>query len=220
MSTDEYRDQLARLRSEVGATADLVCDRYASAVTVLASGDASAAERVIDGDRELNDWYLDIEVDCLGLLALYQPVAGNLRLIVAAFKIVTDLERIGDLATNLASYGQQVGGQLPAVADVPAVAETAGSLVTDAAGAFTKRDAERARAAAARDEALDQACQRQSETVARALVTDRPDAADQRLKRATRALLAIRDTERIGDHAVNICARTVHLVENDPELIY
>ena len=234
MSTDEYCGQLAPLRGGVGAMVERVCDRYDSVVTALASGDPSAAERVLDGDHERDDWYLDIETDCSDLLALYQPVAGDLRLVAAAFKIVTSLERIGDPATNLAPYGYQAEEQLLEVADVPAVAETVGGLVADAAAAFTKRDAERARAVAARDEALDQVCRRQSETVVRALVTDRLSAdtdvarytnanasvAHRQLERAVRALIAVRDIERVGDRAVNICARTVYMIENDTGLIY
>jgi phosphate transport system protein len=238
MSTDEYRDQLARPRprSEGRAMAERVCDRHKSAVTALASGDPSAAERVLGGDHERDDWYLDIEADCSDLLALYQPVAGDLRLVAAAFKIVTDLERSGDPATNLAPYGYQAKGQLSEVADVPAVAETVGDLVADAAAAFTKRDAERARAVAARDEALDQVCRRQSETVVRALVTDRLSAgadadvarytnanasvAHRQLERVVRALFAVRDIERVGDRASSICARTAYMIENDTGLIY
>lgn len=223
MARANYQDRLARLRGEVGAMADTMLDRYETAIEVLSSGDPQRAREVIDGDRELNDWYLDIESECIDLLALEQPVAGDLRLVTSSFKIVTDIERMGDLATNLARYGRDAEPSVVSTADVTPLGEMAGEMVAGATDAYTRGDAEKARTVAARDTTLDERCKRTSEQIVRELVTGNASAAeplDARLAAVSRALLTIRDIERVGDHAVNICARTVYLTENDDELIY
>ncbi|MFT4946881.1 MAG: phosphate transport system protein [Natronomonas sp.] len=229
MARQKYHDRLARLRGNVGAMADLVVERYRLSVDVLESGDSRTAERVIDGDDELNAWYLDIEGDCVELIGQYEALASDLRCIASSFKIVTDLERIGDLSTNLAAYGQESNGSLPERIPITSIASTAGEMVEDAMEAYTKQNADLARAVVERDDELDDACRRASEKIVRELVAasrtaGKPatsaDNIDDRIESVTRALLTIRDLERVGDHAVNICARTVYMLENDTELIY
>jgi phosphate transport system protein len=224
MARTSYQEQLTRLRGEVGAMADLVVDRYEAAVEVLHTGDPQQAERVISGDDELNEWYLDIESDCIDLLALQQPVASDLRFITSSFKIVTDLERIGDLATNLAAYGRESGGSLSETVTFDPIAAQAGEMVADAMRAYTTDDAAMAREVAARDDDLDEQCRAASEAVIRTLLRTSAGGEqlnpDEHLEQASRALLTIRDIERVGDHAVNVCARTVYMIDNDEELIY
>ena len=220
MPRANYQDELETLRAEVGAMADLSLDRYRDGVEVLLSGDCRQAELVIDGDDQLNEWYLDIERECIDLIALQQPLAGDLRFVASSFKIVTDLERIGDLASNLAVYGCELNGTFEI--DVEPIARLAGAMVEDAMAAYTKSDADAARSVAQRDEQLDRQCKRASEAVVREILTDSvgPDSIDRRLQRVSKLLLTIRDIERVGDHAVNICARTLYMLENDDDLIY
>ena len=220
MPRTSYQDELATLRGEVGAMADLSLDRYWEAVEVLQTGDPEQARRIIDSDDELNEWYLDIERECIDLIALQQPLASDLRFVASSFKIVTDLERIGDLACNLAEYGRELDGSIEI--DVEPIARLAGEMVEDAMAAYTRHDAETARSVAARDEQLDEQCKRASETIVRQLMTGAVGAEpiEQRLQRVSRLLVTIRDIERVGDHAVNISARTQYMIENDDDLIY
>lgn len=234
MSRLNDRDRLVRLRGEVGAMADLVIDRYEMAVDTLASGDPQTARAVIDGDSDLNDWYLDIETECLELMREQAPLAGELRCIAASFKIVTDLERIGDLSTNLAAYGRDADGTIDETVSLDTLVGTAGEMLTEAMESYTKQDADLAREVIETESALNADCRRASDEVLRSLVTagrqPPPDQArsdlgwgsgvERRTDRVTRGLLTVRDLERIGDHAVNIAARTVYIVENDPEHIY
>ncbi len=222
MARNTYQDRLDELRSEVGAMADLTLERYEEAVSVLETGDATLAQAVIEGDEEINQWYLDIEAECIELIALQQPVASDLRFIASSFKIVTDLERIGDLSTNLATYGRAADGDLGMAVDISPIATQAGEMVEDAMAAYATGDVDAAAAVAARDEDLDERCRQASETVVRELLTVDTESGDieSTLEAVSRALLTIRDLERVGDHAVNICARTVYMVENDDSLIY
>src|SRR6056297_3554811 len=115
MARKEYRDRLATLRTDIVLFGELVLERYESAVAAAANGDLRAADRIVRGDYEINRRYLELEGDCIDLIARNQPVAGDLRLITASFKILTDLERIGDLATNLAERTEYRSGVHPAV---------------------------------------------------------------------------------------------------------
>lgn len=221
MTRETYAAKLELLRDDVTEMAELALDRYETGLQVLETGNEQQAARVIEGDHELNQQYLDIESDCIELLALQQPVASDLRFIASSFKIVTDIERIGDLATNLARYGREAGGGL----DIHAlsIGTTAGGMVEEAMAAYADNDAEAARDIAAQDNALDEQCRETTEAVIRDLMTTHawePNEVEQRLQSASRELLTVRDIERVGDHAVNICARTLYMIEYDTDLIY
>ncbi|QKY16123.1 phosphate signaling complex protein PhoU [Halorubrum sp. CBA1229] len=232
MPRENYQERLEQLRSDVVAMGDLVLDRYETALRAAETGDDDLAAEVIDGDHEINARYLELEEECTELLALQQPVAGDLRLVTASFKIITDLERVGDLATNIAEYGGDDGGIHPAV-DFRELGDAAGEMVADAVAAYEASDAEACREIDARDDDLDERCRRASEAVVRSLLeADRarteadgteepdPDRLADTLDEISHALLAIRDLERVGDHGVNIAARTLYMIESDDELIY
>ncbi len=226
MPRENYQKRLDELRTDVVGMGELVMDRYESAIDA-ANGDPALAARVIDGDDEVNERYLELEERCTELLALQQPVAGDLRLVTASFKIITDLERIADLAVNLAEYGHpETGGVHPAI-DIRGIGGLAGELVVDALDAYERADPEACRAVAARDDELDERCRLAAEQVVRELVADRSvesaageDAFAAELDEVSRALLTVRDLERVGDHGVNIAARSLYMIESDDELIY
>ena len=236
MPRENYQDRLDQLRDDVVAMGELVGERYDAAIEAAATGDDALAREVVESDHEVNETYLALEDDCTELLALQQPVAGDLRLVTASFKVITDLERVADLATNLAEYGGPDGGVHPAV-EFSGLGETAGEMVADAVAAYEAGDADACREIAARDDEFDERCRRASESVVRELLeADRArneaaaeggadadadaEALEASLDEVSRALLAVRDLERVADHAVNVAARTLYMVENDDELIY
>ncbi|OYR42565.1 PhoU domain-containing protein [Halorubrum sp. Hd13] len=232
MPRENYQERLEQLRGDVVAMGDLVLDRYETALRAAETGDDDLADEVIGGDHVVNERYLELEEECTELLALQQPVAGDLRLVTASFKIITDLERVGDLATNIAAYGGDDGGIHPAV-DFRGLGDAAGDMVADAVAAYEATDPDACREIDVRDDDLDERCRRASEAVVRSLLeADRaraaangdgdpdPDRLADTLDEISRALLAIRDLERVGDHGVNIAARTLYMIESDDELIY
>lgn len=229
MTSEDYRHRLERLRETVVAMGDLVREQFADAVSALFTGDRALAREVIERDRAVDDRYLEIERECLELLALYQPVAGDLRVVVAAFKIVTDLERVGDLATNLAEYALEATAPDPALPDVDfeRIAALALEQLEAAVEAFVNEDPAACRTIADRDAELDRRCAAVTARLGRALVELRreaDDAADSRsvdalLADVSRTLVIVRDIERVGDHAVNVAARTLYALENDAALL-
>ena len=234
MTRRDFRAALDALRSDVVDMGELVLGRVDDALHALDSGDAGLAATVIDGDDEINDLSLDLESTCIDLFALQQPVAGDLRFVAASFKILTDLERIGDLATNLAGYARDADTRYLPDLDLTHVGRLARDLVADAIEAYATDDAGACREIAARDDEIDALCHAAGEQVVRDLIQRRagggPGGADDGgatpwdveavLDDVSRVLLAVRDLERIADHGVNVAARTLYAVDNDPELIY
>ena len=225
MARRQYQRQLDELRTDVCQMADLVLDRYDDALAAYETGDEALAQAVIEGDHDINERYLDLEGTCIELLALQQPVAGDLRVIASSFKIVTDLERIGDLATNIAGYGVEDTETHRSMQDLREIGETAGKMVRAAIAVYEAGTAEETWEIAARDDDLDDACRTASERLVRDLIADDPSTLTDAerevlLADVSRTLLMIRDVERVGDHAVNICARTLYMLENDDGLIY
>ncbi len=221
MARVDYQQQLEALRENVVGMSDLVLERYDEALTALETKDESLAREVIDGDDEINELYLELEGDCIGLFALQQPVAGDLRFVASSFKIVTDLERIGDLATNLAGYAISAERERYPEVDVHHIGTETGAMVAEAMDAYESEDSTLARSVAARDDEIDRLCSESSNLVVEDLLrTDYQDEAQEVMDDVSRLLLTIRDLERVGDHAVNVCARTVYMIEHDTELIY
>ncbi|WP_284007038.1 phosphate signaling complex protein PhoU [Haloarcula pelagica] len=225
MSRESYRERLAALRADVVAMGDLVVERLERALESLRTGDDELARAVIDGDSEINERYLALEGNCIDLFALQQPVASDLRFVATSFKVLTDLERIGDLATNLANYGLAATAEVVPEVAIDDIGTDATRLVERALAAYRTDDADACRAIAADDDEIDALCQHASETVVRDLIEreatdDGLWSVEQVLDDVSRVLLTIRDLERIADHAVNIAARTLYMVETSTELIY
>ena len=226
MPRKDYQAKLEALREDVLYMSELVLDRVRMGQNALEQKDEALAQEVIDNDYEINDLYLDLERDCVDLLALQQPVAGDLRFIAASFKIITDLERIGDLATNLGEYTLDADREMYPEVDIQAIGDDVVEMVEDAMVAFAEEDPDRCVELADRDDDIDDRCSVASQTVVRDLIEREIDdeTSEQEVERimadVSRMLLTIRDMERIGDHAVNIAARTLYMIENDDELIY
>ncbi|ATW89704.1 phosphate transport system protein [Halohasta litchfieldiae] len=223
MARVSYQHRLDTLREDVLYMSELVIDRLRLALTALEGTDESLAHEVINGDNEINDLYLDLEGDCIDLVALQQPVASDLRFIAASFKIITDLERIGDLAVNLAEYSLSTDRiRFPDV-DIQTIGSVVTVMVEDAMRTYAEADRELCYELEARDDSVDQQCETASEAVVRDLLA-RDESTDVDLEGLladiSRLLLTVRDLERIGDHAVNIASRSLYMIQNDADLLY
>jgi len=243
MARREFQARLDGLKQRVLDMGSLVRSRLDRALRALVDRDEALARSVVANDGDVNDRYLAIESECISLLALQQPVAGDLRVVTASFKIITDLERIADLATNLARYALESSGDRFPEIDLGELGALASRMVEDALEAYAIGDDEWAcREVAALDDDLDARCEHASAVVVRYLLdfefarddggydrrNDGVDGDDRERNAATvdrllgdvsLLLYTIRDLERIGDHAVNVAARTLYMVESDSTLI-
>jgi len=226
MAREGYQAKLGELQEDVLYMSELVLERLRTGLSALEEKDDELAWEVIEGDGEINQLYLDLESDCIDLLSLQQPVAGDLRFIAASFKIITDLERIGDLATNLGEYTLDAEQDRYPDVDIQAIGDAVIEMVEGAMGAYDDEDADRTFEVAERDDEIDELCERASTVVVRDLIeteieAESDDAEIEALMAdVSRFLLTVRDLERVGDHAVNIAGRTLYMVESDDELIY
>ncbi|MDJ1433164.1 phosphate signaling complex protein PhoU [Halostagnicola sp. A-GB9-2] len=219
MSRNDYQRQLEQLREDVLEMSNIVCERLRRALEALERKDEQLAEEIITSDHEINDLYLELEQDCIDLLALQQPVAGDLRFIAASFKIITDLERIGDLAVNLGEYTKRAERDRYPDIDIAYIGGETVEMVEAAMAAYATDDAAATGEIAGADDEIDALCERASEVVVQDLL-ETEAGSQANLDDVSRMLLTVRDLERVGDHAVNIAARTLYMVENDDELIY
>ena len=226
MPRESYQSQLDTLRNDVLYMAELVADRLRMALSAMEAKDRSVAMDVVEGDEEINEMYLDLEGECIDLIALQQPVASDLRFIAASFKIITDLERIGDLAVNLADYTMEAERNIFPEVDVQSIGDETLEMLATAMAAYDTENPDACLEIAEQDDIVDRRCREASQTVVRDLIEgelesgpDEPEI-DRLMGDVSRLLLTIRDLERVGDHATNIAARTLYMVENDDSLIY
>lgn len=223
MPREEYQTKLETLRDDVLYMSELVADRLRMGLDALAQQDSALGERVITGDAEVNELYLELEQRCTDLIALQQPVAGDLRFIAASFKIITDLERIGDLATNLGEYAGEASRESVPDVDIQRIGDDTVSMLEAAMAAYAASDPEACYTVAMMDDDVDDACEAASDLVVRDLMKsdiDTHTGTEATMANVSRLLLTIRDLERVGDHAVNIAARGLYMIENDDELLY
>jgi phosphate transport system protein len=224
MARQQYQSRLQGLRDDVLYMSELVAEQLRRGLDALDEKDERLAQEVIEGDGEINRLYLELESECIDLIALQQPVAGDLRFIASSFKIITDLERIGDLATNLGGYALSAEREAYPEVDIRQIGDATLEMVEQSMEAYANEETDRCFALAERDDEVDAMCQAASQTVVRSLLEadtfDEETAVDETFQDVSRLFLTIRDLERVGDHAVNIAARTLYMVEQNDELLY
>jgi phosphate transport system protein len=208
VARDSFRDQLEALNRELHVMGVLVQQAISGAVTALVTRDVPAAQTVVERDTEVNQAYAKIERLCLELLALQQPMAGDLRRIAATLKVITDLERMADHAVVIARVVRRLGGQphVKPLVDIPAMANLAQEMVADALVAFVQRDKARALAMIARDNELDGLHRKVIDDL-QALMEKDPSTIAQGIQ----LLFVSGSLERIGDYATNLGEWLIYL---------
>ncbi|HMK56039.1 MAG TPA: phosphate signaling complex protein PhoU [Dissulfurispiraceae bacterium] len=205
-----FDDELAHLNGIVLQMGSLVEKAIKDSVQALVERDNDLAGSVIEGDHRINS--LDVEIDeaSIRLIALRQPKAGDLRLITTAMKITTDLERMGDLAVNIAQRAIELNKEpiLKEYVDIPRMREIAQGMTRDALDAFVKRDMKLAKDVIMRDDEIDDLKHKVlSELLF--MMTENSSI----ICRAMRITFVAQYLERIADHATNIAEMVLYLIE-------
>lgn len=204
MSTrTQYEADLAALRDELVEMGHISAEAVENALEALCTADTELAGRIVKGDGKVNGMERDIEHRCMTLLLRQQPVAGDLRRISAAMKVVTDVERIGDHAADIAEIVPHLAGVRkagdPAVSQTIEMGRKAYQMLQDAMSAFVAENEAAARAVIEADDAVDYDFNAIKRLLAGEIAAD-PGKIDAALD----VLMVIKYLERIGDHAVNI----------------
>ena len=204
-----YQEELEQLRARLLAMGGLAEERVRAAMQIIVSRDQGLIDGVLKGDEPINELHKEIDGRCFRLLALRQPMASDLRSILAAVKINTDLERVGDLAVNIAEAGRRYLQHPPVkpLIDIPRMAEIAQRMLRESIDAFVKRDPALAQAVLAEDDTLDGL----KDQVFRELLTYMLQS-PQTVEPSLDLILIARHLERIGDHATNIAEDVIFMV--------
>jgi phosphate transport system protein len=210
--TPHFLEDLAALKQELTREGTLVAGRVSSAMKGLVEHDLDRLDEVATGDAEVNAMQMAIDDRAFKLLALHQPVATDLRTIVAAIKINADLERIGDLAVNIAEAARRYfsADKVSEQQLLPRMSEIAEAMLDDALRAFVTNSLGTAQAVLERDDSLDSF----REQVYRRLV-DLMSKHPSVLTSALELMLIARHLERIGDHATNIAEDVFFVVAGE-----
>jgi phosphate transport system protein len=225
MVRESYRQQLEGLLESVSGMGHRVLEGLRMGLQAIREHDRALAEGLDEWDDTVDQMALDMEKKCTDLLALQQPVAVDLRLIISVFKIVTDLERVADLAVNLGEYALvSEAFVLVPKEELLDLGLFACSMLADSLQAFRARDLEKAKEVIQRDRQMDQRCwdlrtEMLTEIIRSAGKAHTKKQAKGIADNTITVLWSIRDLERVGDHAVNICARTIYWLTASPKYI-
>jgi phosphate transport system protein len=204
-----YEAELATLRDRLLEMGGKVEAAIAASVRALVERDAALADKVIAQDREVNRAEVEIDDMCRRLLALRQPAASDLRFITTALKIVTDLERMGDLAVNVAERAKDLALSPPLrpFHDLTALADLSGNALEKALDAFVEKNVEKAELVIGGDDLLDALYHRIFNDLLAYMMED-----SRVVRRATSLMFAAKQLERFGDHATNVAEMVVYMV--------
>jgi phosphate transport system protein len=204
-----FREELEALQGRLLEMGGLAEERVRAALLGLVSRDPVVINKVLSGDEPINQLHIEVDNRCFRLLALHQPMATDLRAIVAAVKINTDLERVGDLAVNIAEASKRYIGHAPVkqLIDIPKMGDIAQAMLRDSLDAFVRRDTELAHQVLNEDDRLD-ALKTQ---VFRDLLTHMLQN-QSTVEPSLDLILVSRHLERIGDHATNIAEDVIFMV--------
>lgn len=205
----QYDQELDALKNRVMAMGGLVESQIAAAASCLLKGDFSHIDEVVDNDHQVNQMEVALDEDCAHLIAKRQPTAGDLRLILAVSKTVTDLERIGDEAAKIARFARMLHerGRFLPMNDIDLMINAASAAIARALDAFSRQDIEAAQEIISDDHLIDE----RFSSIMRQIITfvlEDP----RNITASLDCVLVAKAIERIGDHAKNIAEYVVYIV--------
>jgi phosphate transport system protein len=204
--------ELEKLKKKILSLGALVEERVYLAIKAIESRDSDLAERIIRSDHEIDETEVEVEEECLKILALYQPVAVDLRFIVAVIKINNDLERIGDEAVNIAERIQSIA-KYPNISfhfDYTEMAEIAAAMLKQSLDALVNLDIDTAFRVITLDDDVDD-IQSTAYSQIKQAMREHPE----EMTYLINLYLISRHLERVADHATNIAEEVVYLIEGE-----
>jgi len=210
--SQHFLREIEALKKKILTVGAVVEERIAQAITAVVKHDAALAQQVAEGDDEINEMEVEVEEDCLKILALYQPVAIDLRFVVAVLKMNNDLERMADTAVNIARRAEYLA-QYPHVDLPPILAEMTHKvqvMVQQSLDALVQGDTALARKVCVADREVDQ-LNRDMHVRIQQEIREHPD----QVERLIHTLSVSRHLERIGDLATNVAEDVIYTVEGE-----
>jgi phosphate transport system protein len=201
-----------KLNKSILSLGALVEERFRMAMKAIECRDPKLAEKVIEGDAEIDEREVDIEEDCLKILAIHQPVADHLRYIVAVLKMNNDLERIGDLAVNIAERAELISSQdpIPIPFDYFTMAQRVQEMLEQSLDSLVNRDVTLAYGVCAQDDDVDI-----MKTAMHAQFAEEVRKSTEHVESMINLFLVSRHLERIADHATNIAEDVIYMITGE-----
>lgn len=212
MTRNYFDQELQELQVSLLKMSSMVEETLGSSVKALKTQDVELAQKVIDGDDMIDEMEYIIEDKCLKLIALQSPMAGDLRIIATALKIITDLERIADYAVDISKITIQLAKEryIKELIDIPRMAEITINMVKESIDAYLHLDTDKALLASKMDDEVDALYKQIYRELIFIMLED-----PKTIHQATYFLMISRYLERIGDHVTNICERIIYSVTSE-----
>jgi phosphate transport system protein len=209
MPREHFERHLRELQDNVLAMGSLVENSLLRSMDALKSRDIELANRVIEDDSKIDRKRYEIEEQCIDLIITQQPMASDLRIIIAVLNIIVDLERIGDHAEGISKITIMIGDEPPLkpLIDLPRMTDMTGSMLRRVLEAFIKHDADAARAICEEDDAIDNLYDQVFRELISFMVED-----PRTITRATRLIWVGHNLERSADRVTNIAERIIYVV--------
>ncbi len=206
----QKEQDLEQLKERILKMGGFVEDAIRKSIKALVERDRNLAIEVIDGDAIINNFDVEIEEECIRFLAIWQPTGSNLRFVTTAIKIITDLERMGDLAVDICERGIELLDEPPLkpYIDIPRMAEAAQKMLKDSLDAFVAKDADLALSVCEADDFVDNLNVQIFNELLLYMLKD-----PKNISRAVRLTYITKYLERVGDHATNIAEMVVYMVK-------
>jgi phosphate transport system protein len=211
-----YHKKLREIQDDLLTMGSMVAKATQRSIEALKNRDLELARQIIEGDKAVNQKRFEIEEKCVQLIATQQPMASDLRILVAVLNLISELERMGDHAEGIAKIAILIGNEPPLkpLIDVPRMAEITVSMLQRSLDAFINRDAETAKKIAAEDDQVDQLYDQTFRELLTFMMED-----PRTITRATRLIWVAHNLERSADRVTNICERVVFVVTGKMEEI-
>jgi phosphate transport system protein len=211
-----FHKRLREIQDDVLAMGSMVSKATLRSIDALKNRDIDLAHQIVEDDKKVNRKRFEIEEKCIELIATQQPMASDLRIILAVLNIISEIERIGDYAEGIAKIAIMIGDEPPLkpLIDIPRMAEKTVDMLRRSLDAFVNRDAEAARKISAEDDTIDQL----NDQIFRELLTFMAED-PKTITRATRLIWVAHNLERAADRVTNICERVVFVVTGKMEEI-
>lgn len=205
--TTLIQESLTELQGKLYEMSEMVVDAVNGSVEALVDKDVARAKEIKKNDKNINDIRWDIEEDCIHLIATQQPVASDLRELIALLNIITELERIGDYAAGISKFTILIGDEkhVKALIDIPRMRDIAVDMIENSMKAYINRDAKSARLIHSQDDDIDELYQQ----IYRELISymfENPT----NIKQCNYLLWVAHNIERVGDRVTNICERVIY----------
>ncbi|MBP1910048.1 phosphate signaling complex protein PhoU [Methanolobus bombayensis] len=210
MTRDQFQQSLDTLKEFVIEMGELSHNALASSKEVLITKDTELAENIFEGDQKIDEYELKIQKCATQLIARQNPTAGDMRLVISCFKIAIDLERMSDLAVDIANVAKCMEKESTEPLDnIMKMAEICDEMLQQTIKAFETMDSELAKSISLKDDDVDRLFYGTQNKLIEMMIKDKTI-----ISNASHLLLVLRYLERFGDHACNICESIVYISES------